>query len=203
MNGQPGNGMIKEKEQDNDTGSRNNAGDNSFFGKAQASHFKDAKALSGGVYFSIPEDARTLERIAKIKEGLYVPERLPQSMVREGQKGALGAAADVSRAVHTAVQRGRITGGSLFERHQRYKELAEKYIKPQEEAALRGWAQDNKRTCARFNGRGNFLKLRKSPQSISPRARGRKPSPIGGWEITPDQPTRTREKREWFKVHKL
>lgn len=83
------------------------------------------------------------KRIEKIKEGLYVPERLPDSYEREGQKGTLGAVSNVSRAVHSAVQRGRITGESLFERTRRYKDLAENHIKPQEEAALREWAQAN------------------------------------------------------------
>lgn len=89
------------------------------------------------------------ERIEKIKEGLYVPERLPQRMVGEGQTSAIEAATDVCRAVHAAVRRGRITGESTWEKHQRYKELAENHLKPQEEAALREWAQANNKMLDR------------------------------------------------------
>lgn len=69
LNGQPASGMIKEKEQDNGTESGDTARMQSRIGRVQAGHFEDAKALSGGVYFSIPENAQRSEvRNAEAKE---------------------------------------------------------------------------------------------------------------------------------------
>jgi hypothetical protein len=51
--------VMNQKGETNGTELRNNAGNNSFLGKAQAGHFQDAKAIVGRVYSASPEDARS------------------------------------------------------------------------------------------------------------------------------------------------
>jgi GGDEF domain-containing protein len=83
------------------------------------------------------------QRIDNIKAGYYVHERLPERYERTGQEGTLGAASSYARRIHEAVRRGEISGDSAWEKHQRYRELAESSIRPQETAALKQWAETN------------------------------------------------------------
>jgi hypothetical protein len=83
------------------------------------------------------------DRTTKIQEGLYVPERLRERYDEEVSKGAIGEAASICRGIHETVRRGEITGNSAWEKHQRYKELADTSLRPAETEALREWALSN------------------------------------------------------------
>ena len=103
----------------------------------------------GKTFYSLDKDTRSgrlnkdAERIGKIKRGEYVPERLQQRYDEALHEGTLGAAADVVGGIQATVSGGEISGSDSWERHQRYKILAESEIRPAEAKALKEWAEDN------------------------------------------------------------